>query len=355
MLAKATRVNGNAIIIHGGGLVEPSKFVLLQLAKELTERKVYSDIYLGRYSFEALYTPEFWLRYSKELEAELEDKRGTWFGTCRGIDLTDPILFNKALKCMKERHVTTLIVAGGDGSARQCAETQEMFEINGINVIFPIPLTVDGINGGVAIGLEQAVREVVRQTENVVATSLQTRDNGSFSVVIVETQGRNRDDIMANTLQHFCIKRKVADIDVEDLLIIAVPANMKTDIEILVEKVNNSKQRTLIFISEGADIKISDITERIKRKVRSVVVGHQVQSNGLMTKADKIFYESWIKRLANGIMSYPTESYSLVTVGKTNMCIRKEELSYYAKRNPRYGQIAEMPNFLEGLIKIYMA
>ena len=352
MLENATRVNGNAIIIHGGGLVEPSKFVLLEITRQLSEKNVYPKIYIGRYSFESLYTPEFLLEYNEELETELESKRGTWFGTCRGIDLTDPILFSRALTCMKKRNVSTLIVAGGDGSARQCAETQELFERNGINIIFPVPLTVDGINGGDSIGITQAVREVIRQTENVVATSLETRDNGAFSVVIVETQGRNRDDIMANVLQHFHLNRKIADVDIEDILLIAIPANMKTDAQRLIERVNYSRRRTLILISEGADIKISDLTKGIKRKVRTVVVGHQVQSNNLMTDEDKKVYAQWIKILTDSIEANPIKSYSIVT---SDEIIMQEELSYFAKLNPREGQIAEMQDNLVKLIEQYMA
>ena len=59
----------------------------MEIARQLAERKVYSKIYMGRYSFEALYTPLFWLEYNEKLVEELADKRGTWFGTCRGIDL----------------------------------------------------------------------------------------------------------------------------------------------------------------------------------------------------------------------------------------------------------------------------
>ena len=147
----------------------------------------------------------------------------------------------------------------------------------------------------------------------------------------------------------------MADIDIEDLLLIAIPANHETDIEVLTEKINTSKQRTLIFMSEGADIKLSDIIKRVNRKVRTVVVGHQVQSNGLMIEIDEIIYKEWIKKLTYFIESMPTESYALVTTGYPNMAIRKEELSYFAKRNPREGQIAKMNYNLEELIRIYMA
>jgi len=355
MLVKNIRVNGNVMIIHGGGLVEPSKVILLKIAKHLEERKVYSKIFIGRYSFEALYTPMFWLEYNQQLEEELEDKRGTWFGTCRDINLTDANLMDKVIECMKANNIVTLIVAGGDGSARQCAEIQAKFEENDINIIFAIPLTVDGINGGECIGKDQAVREVIRQTENVVATSLETRDKGEYSVVVVETQGRNRDDIMANALMSFYRKQKIADVKFDKLNLIAVPANKETDFNALMKKINNSKMRTLIFLSEGSSIKISDINSATSRKVRSVVVGHQVQSNNLMTAEDEEEYAILIDKIADIIELNPLTSYSVVITDKKNNHVRKDELSYYAKLNPFEGQTAYLPSYLEDLVENFMA
>ena len=85
------------------------------------------------------------------------------------------------------------------------------FEEVGINIVFAIPLTIDGINGGISLGIEQATRESVRQIENMAATSLETRDNEAFGVLCAEIQGRNRDDITAETLKHFDSAGKVAE------------------------------------------------------------------------------------------------------------------------------------------------
>lgn len=118
---------GNAIIIHGGGLVDPSKIVLMGIANNLAEDCVYEKVFIGKYSFESLYTPSFWLEHNWRLVERVKNKRGTYFGTSRGIDLTDPILFEKSISCLKEKNVKTIIVAGGDGSSRQVAEISDAF------------------------------------------------------------------------------------------------------------------------------------------------------------------------------------------------------------------------------------
>ncbi len=343
---------GNAIIIHGGGLVDPSKFVLMRLANNLKEERVYDKIFIGRYSFESLYTPEFWLEYNWMLVQKVKDKRGTYFGTSRGSDLTDPILSEKAISCLKAENVTTVIVAGGDGSSRQTAEISEHFKENGINFIFAIPLTIDGINGGDSVGLKQAVRESVRQIENIVSTSLETRDKDGFGVVVVELQGRNRDDIMANVLKTFCHKRRVADCDFAELLLRVIPANMETVEELLVEEINKSSMRTLVLISEGATIKKANLIKDINRKVRSLTVGYSSQSNGMTTNADENEYGLWIDQITSIISESPNECFSVVRRGCD---YKKESIDYYAVLNPREGQVAVLNDSLNELLKKYMS
>ena len=129
----------------------------------------------------SMYNVDYWIEYNEETKEWLENLRGTFLGTCRGIDLTDPELFEQSILTLRAYNVNTVMVCGGDGSARQCDEIADAFYKNGINIIFAVPLTVDGINGGWSIGLTQAVRECVRQIENIAATSLETRDNGKLS------------------------------------------------------------------------------------------------------------------------------------------------------------------------------
>lgn len=342
----------NAIIIHGGGLVDPSKVVLVRLANNLKQNHVYNKIFMGKYSFEALFKPDLWLEYNWRLVETLKDKRGTYFGTCREVDLTDPILSQKAIECLKEHDVRTVIVAGGDGSSRQVAEISDAFKKEGINFIFAIPLTIDGINGGDSVGLTQAVRESVRQIENIVSTSLETRDKSGFGIVMVEVQGRNRDDIMANVLQTFVKKKSVADCDLQDLLLRVVPANIETVQDILVEEVNSSCKRTLVIISEGANIKMPNLIKEINRKVRTLKVGYSSQSNGMTTKQDEHEYGLWIDQITSIIAKNPNECFSVVRNGYS---YKKESIDYYAKLNPRKGQIAVLDDDLSELLKSYIA
>jgi len=343
----------DVLIIHGGGLVDPSKEVIRYTAKRLLESQIYDTIYVGKYSFMSLYDPKLWMVYDEELDKKLENVRGTYLGTCRGIDMTESGRLNFSINILKSAGIGTVIVCGGDGSSRNCAEIHEDFILNGINIIFAVPLTVDGINGGYAIGLDQAGREAERQIENVVATSLETRDNGEFSVVAVELQGRNRDDILANVLQHFWRQGHIADCKLSDILLRVVPANYETNEEALIEEIKNSKQRTLLLVSEGAKLKVNKLQDMVtNRKVRTQVVGHAVQSNGMTTKEDMERYSDWLDDVVRLISMYPEDSYSIVNDGISR---RIESIDYYAKLNPRDGQQAELSEGLEELLKNYMA
>ena len=351
---------GNSIIIHGGGLVDPSKYVLLRLAHNLTE--LYDKVYIGKYSFESLCTPEFWLEYNEELEKGLEKKRGTYFGTSRHVNLaTDYVLCQKAINCLKEAAICTVVVAGGDGSSRQVAEINDTFMKNGINIVFAIPLTVDGINGGESIGFTQAVRESVRQIENVAATALETRDVGGFGVLIAETQGRNRDDILANTLKYFNDQKCVANCELDDLLLRVIPANIKTNLDKLINEINVSNKRTLVLLSEGAHKKgdkkdkaflIENLSKRINRKVRSVTIGYSSQSNGMTTVDDEREYAKWLDRVTKIIGENKGKS---ICIAKDGDLIFNTTIDYYAKLNPREGQKAEIADDLKELMISYMA
>lgn len=344
----------NAIAIHGGGLVDSSKDVISRLMDELHEREAYKDMYLGKYSFESLCSGEvsFWIKYNSKKMETIRTQRGTALGTCRGIDLTEQKLFERTVDMLNRFGTKTIIVLGGDGSSRQVAEICRNLEKRGINIIFPIPLTIDGINGGLSIGLEQAVRESMRQIENITATSLETRDNGKFGVVMVELQGRNRDDIIANVAREICRQKKVADCNLENLLFRVVPANYETNAEKLISEINGSDERTLVLVSEGANIKIPELTQKINRKVRSLVVGHCSQSNGMTTEEDMQKYSLWISDAASIITEDPKSSYCIVNDG---ISCYKEPIDYYAKLNPREGQKAELSKGLKDILMKYMA
>lgn len=341
----------NAIIIHGGGLVDPSKHVLMRLAYNLS--KVYNKVYIAKYSFEGLYKTEFWIEYNENLIKTIESKRGTYFGTCRGIDLTEPEKAEKTVATLKQNGISTVIIAGGDGSARQASEIASYFKERGINIIFPVPLTIDGINGGLSIGIKEAVKESIRQIDNIVSTSLKTRDNEQFGIVMVELQGRNRDDILANVLDYFNRQKRVNDCNFSDLLLRVVPANLETDESKLISDINSTDKRTLILVSEGSSIKIADLKGKVNRKVRSLIVGYSSQSNNLTSAEDIARYNDWIDEACEIIAKNSDENYSIVHT--PNGEILPKPIDYYANLNPRKGQKAILPEDLNSLVKEFMS
>jgi 6-phosphofructokinase len=345
-------VSGNLLIIFGGGLIDCGKQVILRLARNLSKSSCFKTIYIGQYSFESFYTPELLRVYNDDLKENVKNARGTIFGTCRDINLSDPILFKESIKCLKEHNIFNIIVVGGDGSSRQVAEISEALEENGINIVFAVPLTIDGINGGASIGLNQASRESIRQIENIVSTSLQTRDAGKFGVVMVELQGINRDDILASVLLHFLKEQKIADNNLSDILLRVVPATIKSDYKKLVEEVNSSSKPTLILVSEGAKVKISTLKKLIDRKVRTVVVGHASQSNNSTTEEDLEEYDKWLDQVSGIIENDINNSFCLVN---HNGKIWKVPIDYYAIHNPRKKQKAELDTFCKYCINTYIA
>lgn len=343
---------GNVLVSFGGGLIDCALQVILRIAKNLSEANIFDKIFIGEYSFESFYNQNFLHLYNKDLIKKVKGARGTRFGTCRGINLTDPTLLIRSIQFLKANNITTIIVVGGDGSSRQVAEISAAFKTMGINIIFAIPLTIDGINGGKSIGMIPAVRESVRQTENMVSTSLMTRDNEKFGVVAVELQGRNRDDIMANVLLYFIEAGKIADIPLTDILLRVIPANIPFDEGKLINQVNNSLKPTLLLSSEGSGFNISNLKDKVSRKVRTAVVGHASQSNNMTTNADIEEYNLWIDEVSKHIISNPTDSYSLVM---RNNKIMEMPIDYYAVLNPRENQLPEMDAFLIYWLKKYMA
>ena len=345
-------MSSNALVTHGGGLVDCSKQILMRLASNLSKGKVFDKIFIGQYSFESFYNSDFLHIYDEDLVKKVQDTRGTFFGTCREINLTDPILLDRSIMLLKKNEIKTIIIAGGDGSARQVAEISEDLEKEGINIIFAIPLTIDGINGGLSIGITQATRESIRQIENIVSTSLQTRDKEKFGVVVVELQGRNRDDIMAKVLLQFIKTKRIADISLSDMLLRVVPANIKTDKKKLIAEVNDSTKKTLILLSEGAEIKIPELKDEINRKVRSLVVGHPSQSNNMTTEADIAKYNEWIDSVTKYIEESPNKSYCLINYDNS---IWEAPINYYAVNNPKENQVPEIDTFCNYWLKAYMA
>ena len=342
---------GNALGIFGGGFSQPAKLILIRTAENVSTIDAYNKVFVGRYSFESLYTPEFICEFNEDLASLAKDMRGTFFGTCRGIDLCNPVRFKRAIYILRLYNIKTIIVEGGDGSSRQVAETVKAFNEYGINIIFPIPMTIDGINGGESAGIREAVKLSIRDTEDMVSTSLNTRDDEAFGVCIIELQGRNRDDIMAKVLKDFDIRGKVADFPLNELLLKVIPANYPCNYEELIEEVNSSYMRTLILLSEGSTIKMADLQNDIKRKVRTFVVGHRSQANGLTSPEDEAYYNEWVDKACEVIKDDPYGNYCLAY---NDGQIEKKPIDYYAKLNPKENQEAFLSEDLEALLNEYM-
>lgn len=343
---------GNCLLFHGGGLCPVSNQYLSTLADELKKEEIFERIFMGFFSFECLLNPEELIKpWNSSLKTKAESSPGGFYGTSRNIDLTEPELQSQAIATCKSLGITWIGVAGGDGSCRQVAEISEAFEAEGIHLFIPMPLTIDGIEGGCSLGLYSAVMKSLDVLDDLAATNLQTRDNREFSVLFLELQGRNRDDILANVL-HFVVR--VGDfacgrIPHADIDLFVVPANYGWNIDKLITAVNNSKKRTIVIYSEGANIPIDYIMEEVKRKIRVSKVGYLSQMN-----------KERIYRIERYIPVPIIKS--AISAGKSFSLKFRDELSsptiepidYWAKLNPREGQKPTLDPDLEELLKKYI-
>lgn len=347
------RNRGNVLILHGGGLVDPSKIVICRIALNLLQQ--YPKVFIGLYSFESFLNPSYIVQYGNTLIRQTKNARGTVFGTCRGVDFEKhPELIPIAIKNLKQFNITRIIVPGGDGSVRQLSWLVDVFEFYGISIVFPVALTIDGMNGTKVIGIREAVKESVRQVENMVSTSLMTLTDHSFGVVALECQGRDRDDILANVIKVLVKKGTVADYSIDDLLVIAIPSNYYTNRKRLLTKIADSDKPTLVLLSEGSKIKIPYLNNKLKdvRKFRSLVIGHTAQANQQTSQEDiKNIYYPWIDNACEYIIKYPDSSFCL-TMDDDGLTMRP--LEYLAKLNPRESATPTLSPELENILKKYI-
>lgn len=345
-----TTTYGNCLLFHGGGLCPVSNQYLSALAEELEKEEIFERIFMGFFSFECLLNPEELIKpWTSSLKAKAEKSPGGFYGTSRNIDLTVPELQSQAIATCKDLSITWIGVAGGDGSCRQVAEISEAFEAEGIHLFIPMPLTIDGIEGGYSLGLQSAVMKSLDVLDDLAATNLQTRDNREFSALFLELQGRNRDDILANLL-HYIVR--VGDfacggIPHNDIDLFVVPANYYWNLDKLITAVNNSKKRTLVIYSEGANVPIDYIMEKVKRKIRVSKVGYLSQMNKVkMHNIGQYVPASIIKSAISDGRSFSLKfnEFSSATI---------EPIDYWAKLNPREEQKPTLNPDLEKLLKEY--
>lgn len=346
---------GNCLLFHGGGLCPLSNRYLSTLAQGLKRKAIFEQIYMGFFSFECLLTPEEFIKpWNSCLKEKANNSLGGFYGTSRGIDLTDPKLQEQAIETCKSLGITWIGVAGGDGSCRQVAEISKAFEAEGIHLFIPMPLTIDGIEGGLSLGLFSAVAKSQEVLDDLAATNLQTRDNREFSVLFLEVQGRNRDDILAYLLKQVVDKRSLGGIPLADIDLFVVPANYCYDKDKLIAGVKSTTKRTVVLFSEGAEFPVDDIIKATGRKVRTSKVGYLSQMNQICLSADTYLCEEVIKSFILNAIPYMIRGRSFsVRFDRKNIDPTFEPIDYWAKLNPREEQKTTLPKDLEKLLKKY--
>lgn len=354
---KTTTNYGNCLLFHGGGLCPDSNAYLSTLAEAIRDTEMFEQVFMGFYSFECLLNPdEFIRKWDSHLKAQAILSPGGFYGTDRTVNLAKkPELKQQAIHTCKELGITWVITAGGDGSCRQVDEISKAFEAEGIHFVIPMPLTIDGIEGGFSLGLRPAVNKSFEVLNDLSATNLQTRHERKFSVLVLETQGRNRDDILANLLMRLVAEERIGGIPHSEIDLFAIPANYCWDKDKLVEHVNSSTKRTLILKSEGASVSRKELKDLFcERKVRDAKVGYLSQMNTMVDKEEKLAIESCVNLAVHAIESgvKSGSSFSLVMEHENNVP-SIEPINYFAIRNPRKGQVATLNGELELLLQRY--
>lgn len=340
---------GNALLIYGGGLCDSANAVMRKNADKLVETQLFSRVFIGFNSFEAMLNPSFIKEWGHGLCQQAELAHGGFFGTCRDVWLTDPKLHEEAVSIMKAMGIQWIFVCGGDGSARNCAEISGDFEKEGIKIGFVLPCTVDGIEGSRSIGIRPAVRASIDIIDQLVSTCLNTRTKFTAPGLVVELQGRNRDDILANVI--FQIELCKFD---HKTLIFAIPANYEWNMEHLVNQVNNPENEqipVLILVSEGATNKLISrfdmktfefIQKQFNRKTRTFEIGHLTQMNGQTDEDDMAEIDQMIA-MAFEPMKKAIEKGKSFSVAYTEKGATIEDINYYQVLNPRNGQHPKLP------------
>lgn len=360
----STTTYGNCLLFHGGGLCPLSNRYLSKLANDMMNKGIFEQIYMGFFSFECLLNPKEYIKpWDESLKYSAKHSHGGFYGTSRNINLTEPELQKQAIATCKDLGITWIGVAGGDGSCRQVAEIHEAFEAEGIRFFIPMPLTIDGIEGGCSLGLQSAVKKSYEVLDDLAATNLQTRDNRAFSVLFLEVQGRNRDDILANLLETVIRDTTLGGNPLKEIDLFAIPANYPYDINKLIDKVRDSKMRTVVIYSEGAEFPVDYVIDCVKRKSRVSKVGYLSQMNKLIASFDEVTVfrmvdesSSVIADCVRGSELYDLANNSFSLVFNYNFESSSpsvKPIDYWAKLNPREGQKPTLNPDLEKLLKKY--
>lgn len=359
---------GNALVFYGGGLCDCAAFYISQLAQRLSQRGLFEKTYVGFYSFRCLTEKGLIKEWNQRMYEKTINVFGGYFGTARKIDLaSDTVLLERAITCCKQFNIKWIFLAGGDGSSRQMAEIHKHFEQEGIKFCFTMPMTIDGIEGGKAFGINSAVEASLHQIETVSSTTLRTLDENKYPGIVFELQGRNRDDILANVIFELYNTREIADFQRDEVQIIGIPANMDWSEERLRARLHVEEnpyqgeilgKPTIILLSEGATISKKQIVELAKEegmKFRTFSIGHFSQINGLTDEDEKEIIIATIEESVSIIEDYvvdESESFTLVLDDCNFLDVR--DANYFADLNPRKNQRATLEPKLQHILEMYL-
>lgn len=351
---KTTTYGRNCLLIYGGGLCDSANFMMRTWADALVATGKFDKVFVGFNSFAATQNPALIEEWTPELKAEAEVGYGGFLGTSRNVEMTNPNVQKTAIEVLKSKDIDFVGCIGGDGSSRCLAAIADAFLAEGILWAFLMPATIDGIEGGKSFGLKAAVRTSCYIIEQLVSTCLNTLNVTEQPVLIVELQGRNRDDILANVL--WKIKNNHLDFGRVTPKVVAIPTNQPTTAEGLFE-LRKAKEPVLILLSEGAAVSRSDIKSFLSllngKKVRTFEVAHLSQMNGFTAEDEKAEIESAVDMatpaLANCVGIGVPFAFSF-----HDNDIEIQTIEYYAERNPREGQRPTLDSELEDMVRRYL-
>lgn len=379
----SSQEENNALVIYGGGLCDSAAFSLSEFAQVLDRKNWFNHVYVGFYSFRSLLCSRFIKEWSVDEYAKAQcTAKGGYFGTARETFLTNPGMIERAIEVCKEKNIKWIFLGGGDGSARQMAETREELQKAGIYMVFFMANTIDGIEGGYSFGIKSAVDVSIDRIKNIASTCLRTLDGNKFPAAVVVLQGRNRDDILGNVMYQLDQMETIGDFRKDEIELIAIPANGykwhgKCDgedrLSIGLNPVSEFEvygKPKLIIMSEGAKFP-REKTEKDEKKLdekelesitgvktRVNIVAHESQVNGFTSCEEKREIIHVVGKILKTIeTALPMKQpFTVVTEKEDNGNFRChiEQPDYFAEKNPRNGQKPTLDPKLWAAIEKYL-
>ena len=236
---------GAVAIIYGGGQVPPANLITGLIAETLINMNYV--VYGVHKSFMGMADSTCYERFDALKAKQIQTQIGTYLATCRKVEPDSDEYFEKIFNELRKRAIHTLIIPGGDGSSRAAAAfLKKMREKNYPFRILFIPCTIDGIENSDSIGLDSAVQLTYKHIQFIIANAFATYKHGfeTGRIAIIETQGRNRNDIS------YYASKMIAESGIKDFHFI--PAAYKWSVVRELEFLNTVKKEFAVIIPEGA-------------------------------------------------------------------------------------------------------